>query len=191
MHLISYLLSCWCLYWVLHARPKFVTRQQIIHIHAVLPAKCNDKLATAYCLCRQIGKNPRLTTWPFIFWKQSLHWPIENQIFNCCSMLLGVRKVSRLIVQRLSRKIALSEPIGWSLLVNQNGQFSFTRRDGCHDLKHHETMWKQKYQYPKALSLKPPITTTADDKFCNIFHEVNIQALLIFILIKYKFLNNY
>ena len=51
-------------------------------------------------------------------------------------------------------------------------------------------MWKQKYQYPKALSLKPPITTAADDKFCNIFREVNIQALLIFILIKYKFLNN-
>ena len=38
-------------------------------------------------------------------------------------------------------------------------------------------MWKQKYQYPKAFTLKVPITTAAD-KFCNIFLNVRKQTIL-------------
>ena len=50
----------------------------------------------------------------------------QEQIFNRHPMLLRVIKMSRQIVQRLLPDKChnkLFEPIGWSLLHSQNGQF--------------------------------------------------------------------
>ena len=49
-----------------------------------------------------------------------VYWDIKNKIFNSHSMPLTVKKMSRRIVQRFSRKTppTLSEPIVWSLRHN-------------------------------------------------------------------------
>ena len=54
----------------------------------------------------------------FCFLKQWLYWAIKNQVFNIQSKFLGVRKISRRIVQIVTDKQqhTLSQPIGWSLL---------------------------------------------------------------------------